>query len=92
MGPEIIPPTFITTRTKFPKNMVLNSLWLIIDEDIGLLVPASLPQVIVKITDIGLLRPATILLDSDIIVLIFVEVYLGHKRPYTLPNTIGNKS
>ena len=54
------------------KNKVLNCLWVTKDVDIGLLRSATIHVVILEV----------------IIVVILVEVNLGHKRPATIPLTI----
>ena len=55
--------------------------------DIGLLRPATIPQVITEVVDIGILIPATItqVITEDML----VEVDLGHNRPDTLLLEIG---
>ena len=60
---------------------------------IGLVRTSTLPQVIAEVVDIGLLRPADIpiLIADDIIVVILVEVYIGHKIIATHPLAIGEK-
>ena len=85
MRPSSIPPTFITTTIKSPKNKVLKCIWLMRDVDICLLRPATLPQVIAEVTDIGLLRPATISLVilEYIIVVMLSDMDLCHNIPAT---------
>ena len=55
--------------------------------DIVLLRPATLPQVIAEVMEIGLLRTATItlIITDDML----VEVDLGQKIPIILPLSIG---
>ena len=69
MRPAIIPPTFVTTIVKLLKNKVLKFLSLMKDMDIGLLMPATLYQVI----------------SEDTIVLMFSYMDIGHKRSAILP-------
>ena len=57
--------------------------------DIGLLIPATIPQVIAEVVDTGMLRPSTIPLV--IVDNILVEVSRGNKRPATLPLSIREK-
>ena len=85
MRPVILPPTVATTM-EFWKNKVLKCLWLMKDVEMTLLRPSTLPLVITDFVDIGLLIPATLNLITavDIIVVMSVEVDLGHKRPVTI--------
>ena len=57
------------------------------DEDIGILIPATLTQLILEVVDIGPLRPAilTLVIAEDIIEVMLVEVDLFDKIPYTIP-------
>ena len=75
---------------KFPKKKVFNFLWMRKYVDIGLLRPATLPQVISEVMDISLLRPSTLplIIAEDVL----VEVDLRHKRQANLPLTIGEQS
>ena len=67
----IIPPTVVTTM-KFMMKQFFQCLWLMEDVCIGLLIPATLPLLIVEVS----------------IVVMLVEVYLCHSIPSTLPITI----
>ena len=51
--------------------------------DIGLLIPATLPLVIVEVVNVGLLILATLplVIAEDML----VDVDIGHKRPSTIP-------
>ena len=92
MIPAIIPPT-ILTMMKFPKKKILKCLWAMKDVDIGILIPATLHQIITEVVDIGLFRPSTItlLIVEDIIIVMLVEVDIFHKRPETTPLEIGEQ-
>ena len=72
---------------KFPNKKFLKCIQLIKEVDIGILRPATLPQVTVEVVHIGPLRPAN--LPQVIMEDILVEADLGHKIPATLPLTIG---
>ena len=54
--------------------------------DIDILIPENLLLVIAEVMGIGILRPLTlpIVIMQDTIVVMLVDVYLGHKRPPTL--------
>ena len=54
---------------------------------IGLLIPATLTLVIAEVVDIGFLRISTlpVINAGNIIVVMLVEVNLGHKIPFTIP-------
>ena len=82
----IIPTTAVTMMMKFTKKKFLKCLWVMKDVDIVLLVTANLPQLIMEVADIGLLIPSTLPLSivEDIILLMLLEVDLGHNRPATI--------
>ena len=63
------------------------------DVDIDVLRPANIPQVIVEVVKIGLLRTATIpqVIIEDIIVVMSVEMDIGHKIPATIPLVVGEQ-
>ena len=69
------------------KKKVLKCIWVRKVVDIGLLIPATFPQVIVEVTDIGLLRPPS--LPIVIARGTLVDTVLGHKRPDNTPFKIG---
>ena len=66
-------------------------IWVMKDVDIFLLRSSTLLQVITEVVYIGILRQATITLviSEDIIVVMLVYMYLGHKIPYTHTIVIG---
>ena len=93
MRPATITPTFVTMMMKLPKKKVLKCLWLMKYLDIGLLRPATLPQVITEVVYIGILIPATLplVILEDMIVVMLLEMDLGNKRPATVPIKIGEQ-
>ena len=72
---------------------VLKCLWTMKEVDIGILRLDTINQVISEVTGIGILRPTTLtlLIAEDIIVVMLVEVDLGHKIPDTIPLVIRGK-
>ena len=52
--PSILPPTVITTEIKFLNKKVLKCLWVSKFVNIGILRPATLPQVIFEVVDVGI--------------------------------------
>ena len=60
------------------------------DMDIGLLISSTLHLVIAEVVDIGLLMPATLplVIAEGVIVVMLVELDLGHNIPATIPITI----
>ena len=61
--PSIIPTDIVTTAMEVLKKKVLKCLWVRKVVDIGILIPANFPQVIVvavRVLDVGLKRPATL--------------------------------
>ena len=64
------------------------------DMNIGLLRPENIPQLIAEFADISILILATIplVIMENIILVMLVEVDIGHNIPYTLPLAIGEQS
>ena len=62
---------------KLPKKKVLKCLWVMKYVDIVLLRPATIPEVIVEIVDIGILIPDNLplIMSEDIIVVMLVDMY-----------------
>ena len=76
---------------KFTKKKVLEYLRVIKNVDIGILIPATLSQVIMNVLYIGILRPSTlpIVITKDVMVVMLVEVDICQKIPATLSLSIG---
>ena len=74
------------TNMKFLKKKVLKCLWVMKDADIGLLRPATIPQLTAEVVDIDILILSYLPFVSadDIILVTVVEVDIGHKRPANL--------
>ena len=53
---------------------------------IGLKIPATLPQLIMEVLDVGQVLPAT--LPFVIVEDMLIEFYLGNNIPYTIPIAI----
>ena len=89
MIPEIIPLTVVTTTMKFPKKKVLKCIQGRKDVKTGLLRPATLPQVTMGVSEIGLLRPSIIplVITEDLL----VEADVGHKIPDTISLESGEQ-